>query len=222
MAGAGQGIEFVTMIAPASSSPSTVLFDLGGVLVDWNPRYLYRGLIADEEAMEQFLSQVCSPAWNLETDRGWKLTEATAHLVARFPDHRELIEAYFARWIEMVRGPFPETVALLRALSERGVPLFAVTNWSSETFPLVRDAQGYEFLGLFQRLFVSGEMGLIKPERSYFEHVLAAIERLPQDCLFIDDNAANIAAAREMGFVTHHFSSPATLREDLYVHGFLS
>jgi 2-haloacid dehalogenase len=204
------------------SSPSTVVFDLGGVLIDWNPRYLYRQLIADEATMEVFLTEICSPAWNLETDRGWVLAEATAHLVRQHPDKRHLIEAYFTRWIEMVAGPMRGTVDLLEELAARKVPLFALSNWSAETFPLVRQAAGYEFFNRFERLYISGELGLIKPDPAFFNHMLAESGREAGDCFFIDDNAANIAAAGELGFATHHFKESATLRQELEAHGLLA
>ena len=118
---------------------SSAVFDLGGVLIDWNPRHLYRKLFANEAEMERFLSEICSPAWNLEQDRGRSWAEATALLTARHPEHSELIEAYRGRWHEMLGGPIDGSVAILRELKDAGVPLYGLTNWSHETFPLARE-----------------------------------------------------------------------------------
>lgn len=205
-----------------SPSPLAVIFDLGGVLVDWNPRYLYAGLIADPGAREAFLGEICTAEWNLSVDGGRPAAEATAELVDRHPRHEALIRAYFERWIEMVQGPLHDTVPILEALAAKGVPLYALTNWSAETFPLVRDAAGFGFLGHFRRIFVSGELKMVKPDAAIFKHMLAEIGRRPEECLFIDDNGANIAAAEALGFVTHHFSAAPSLRAELERHGLLA
>jgi 2-haloacid dehalogenase len=201
--------------------PSTVIFDLGGVLIDWNPRHLYRALFAGEAEMEHFLAEVCAPAWNLEMDRGRPFAEGVAELVARHPEMQELIEAYHLRWIEMIKGPISGTVELLEELHGRGVPLLALTNWSAETFPLVRDDPAYAFLGRFQRIFVSGSLAMIKPERDIFDHLLAETGLEAASCLFVDDNEANVAAASGLGFFTHRFVSPGALRHALAGHRLL-
>src|SRR5918911_3336816 len=119
----------------AKAERDTVVFDLGGVLIDWDPRHLYRKLFAgDEPAMERFLAEVCTPGWNHALDAGQAFAEAVAELCSRHPRERERIEAYHRRWIEMVKGPIAPTVAILEELDGRGVPLWALTNWSSETF----------------------------------------------------------------------------------------
>ena len=136
-----------------------VIFDLGGVLIDWNPRYLYRQLFAGDEAgMERFLAEICSPEWNHALDAGRPYAQGVAELVRRHPQERERIEAYRERWLEMVAGPIAPTVALLERLDEAGVPLWALTNWSAETFALVRPDPAYAFLDRFRRIFVSGEL----------------------------------------------------------------
>jgi 2-haloacid dehalogenase len=192
-----------------------VLFDLGGVLIDWEPRRLYRKIFTDEAAMEAFLGTVCTPAWNLELDRGRPFAEAVAELTQRHPDQRAEIEAYQARWIEMIGGPIEPTVGLLDGLKTRGRTLRALTNWSAETFPLVRDHPTYGFLGHFETIYVSGELGMIKPEDDIFHHVLDDVGTPAGRILFIDDSAKNIAAADRLGFATHHFASPAGLEADL-------
>lgn len=199
-----------------------VIFDLGGVLIDWNPRYLYRQLFAGDEAgMERFLAEICSPAWNHALDAGRPYAEAVAELVARHPHERARIEAYQGRWLEMVAGPMAPTVALLEQLDEAGVPLWALTNWSAETFALVRPDPVYAFLDRFRRIFVSGELRLAKPEPAIFRHVLAAIGAPPEHCLFIDDAQRNVAAAAALGMRTHLFTDAAGLGEELAQLGLL-
>lgn len=200
-----------------------VIFDLGGVLIDWDPRHLYRELFAGDEAgMERFLGEVCTPAWNHELDRGGSFAEAIAELGARHPAQRAMIDAYHARWLEMVAGPIPGTVQILEELDAREVPLFAITNWSAETFALVRQDPTFAFLDRLRAIFVSGELRLVKPEPEIFRHAIAAIGAPPAACLFIDDIAANITAAAALGLATHHFTGPEALRADLARCGLLA
>lgn len=195
--------------------PDLVLFDLGGVLIDWDPRRLYRKLIDDEAAMEAFLATVCTPAWNLELDRGRPFAEAVGELVAAHPEKRPLIEAYQQRWLEMVGGPIEGTVALLEALAARETPLRALTNWSAETFALVHPDPAYAFLERFAHIYVSGELRMIKPDDDIFEHVLEDTGLAAASVLFIDDSAANIRTADRLGFVTHRFAGAAGLERHL-------
>jgi len=197
------------------SAIDLVLFDLGGVLIDWEPRRLYRKIFDDETAMEAFLANICTPAWNLELDRGQPFNEAVAELVERHPERRPEIEAYRDRWIEMIGGPIAPTVALLDALDGQGVALRALTNWSAETFPLVRHAEPYRFLDRFKAIYVSGELRMIKPEPDIFHHVVEDVALEPVRILFIDDSAANIATADRLGFTTHHFRGAEGLDADL-------
>jgi 2-haloacid dehalogenase len=199
----------------------TIVFDLGGVLIDWNPRHLYRKMLTDETAIERFLEEVCSPAWNLAMDAGRPFAEGVADLARTHPEKRELIEAYHERWIEMVGGPIAETVALLEALDARGLPLYALSNWSAETFLLVRHVPAYAFLDRFRHIVVSGEIGMVKPDRAIYDHLLGIVGRPAASCLFIDDNAANIEAARALGFHTHRFVDAQGLRAALVEQGLL-
>ena len=202
--------------------PTQVIFDLGGVLIDWNPRYLYRRLFAgDEAAMERFLAEVCSPEWNLSLDAGRPFADAVAELSALHPAERARIHAYHERWLEMVAGPIRSTVAVLDELAAAGVPLWALTNWSAETFVLVRDDPTYGFLNHFRTIFVSGELGLIKPDPAIYRHVLAAIGTHPGDCLFIDDAPKNVTAARALGIQAHLFTRAEPLRAELAGLGLL-
>ncbi len=198
-----------------------VIFDLGGVLIDWNPRYLYRKLFHDDTAMEQFLADVCTPEWNLTLDAGRPFAEAVAELGAQHPHERERIEAYHQRWLEMVAGPIEPTVRILEELDMRGVPLWALTNWSAETFALVRFDRTYSFLDRFREIFVSGDLRMIKPDPAIFRHTVEAIGVSAANCLFIDDSAKNVAAAAAGGLLTHHFTAPGRLRIDLQRLGLL-
>jgi 2-haloacid dehalogenase len=207
--------------ATAAESRPAVVFDLGGVLIDWDPRHLYRKLFTDEAAMEQFLAEVCTSAWNLQMDRGRPFAEAVLELSGRHPDHAPMIAAYHDRWLEMVTGPIRGSVAILEELAARDTRLLALSNWSTETFALVRDDPVYDFLDRFETIFVSGELRLVKPEPEIFRHLLEVTGLAAEACLFIDDNAANVAAAAELGIRTHHFTSPDGLRRDLAAQGLL-
>lgn len=191
-------------------SIDTFVFDLGGVLVDWNPAHLYRKLIPDPDEMQRFLGTVCTLEWNSEQDRGRSLAEGTAALVSEYPEHAELIEAYYGRWEEMVPDQFDESVALLAELRDGDYRLYALSNWSAETFPNVRHR--FPFLDWFDDVVISGEVGVVKPEPEIYHLIRDRFQIEPSTTLFIDDSAANIAAAREAGFVVHHFQDPAGLR----------
>ncbi|HET6521449.1 MAG TPA: HAD family phosphatase, partial [Geminicoccaceae bacterium] len=196
-----------------------VVFDLGGVLIDWNPRHLYRGLFDEEAAMERFLAEVCTQDWNERQDAGRSWAEAVAELCARHPDHRDLIEAYDARWPEMVRGAIGGTVGVLAELREAGTPLFALSNWSAEKFPLMRAR--FDFLGWFEHVVLSGEVGLIKPDPRIFELLLARVGRDAGACVYIDDVDGNVEAARRLGLDAVPFRSPDQLRGELVRRGLL-
>jgi 2-haloacid dehalogenase len=199
----------------ASSAPqrSIVVFDLGGVLIDWNPRHLYRKLIADETAMETFLATVCTQTWNERQDAGRTFAEAAALLCAQHPHHRELIEAYGARFDEMMKGPIEGSVTILRTLHRHGVPLYALSNWSRETFPLAQ--RRFAFLKLFRGLVISGEIGMIKPDPRIFAHLLERFGIAAGDAVYIDDNPRNAEAVRAFGMHGIHFTDPEKLRREL-------
>jgi 2-haloacid dehalogenase len=204
-------------------APTAVVFDLGGVLIDWNPRHLYRKLFGpDEAAMEAFLGRICSPAWNHRMDEGRPFGEAIAELVVAHPEHEAMIGAYFDRWLEMIGGPIEDTVVLLKALHEARRPLWAITNWSAETFPLVREAPEYQFLDLFQEIFVSGALRMAKPRPEIFHHAIAAMKVAPESCLYIDDSPANVAAAASVGMQAHHFTGAPELERVLREGGLLT
>lgn len=191
-----------------------VVFDLGGVLIEWNPRHLYRSLFHDDQAtMEYFLANICTPEWNAELDRGRSFQDAVSELSLQYPEYRELIMAYHERWSEMVPYAIGETVEILDEVKSAGFPVFALSNWSAETFPIMR--QRYPFLAWFKEILLSGEVGVAKPDRQIFEVFLERINRDAGQCLFIDDSMKNIQSARSLGLHTLLFKSASQLRNDL-------
>lgn len=194
-----------------------VIFDLGAVLIDWNPRHLYRKLFDDEEAMETFLRDICSPAWNAEQDRGRTWREAVDLLSDTHPEHQDLIAAYHDRWEEMLKGPIEGSVAILERLDDDGYELHALTNWSAETFPIARERYG--FLKRFRTILVSGEERLMKPDAAIFELMLERINHPAERCVFIDDSARNIEAASRLGFDAIQFQSAEQLQYALQQRG---
>jgi 2-haloacid dehalogenase len=190
-----------------------VVFDLGGVLIDWDPRHLYRKLLADEAAVEEFLATVCTPEWNAELDRGRPFAEGVAELVERHPEHAATIAAYHERWPEMVAGDIPGTVEVLAELQAAGVPLYALTNWSAETFAITRGR--FEFLEWFDGLLVSGEERVTKPDPAIFQLLLDRFGLDPTATVFVDDSEANVAAARRLGFDAIRFTGHEELRREL-------
>lgn len=208
-----------TVPAAHSNRPTvdTVVFDLGGVLVDWDPRYLYRTLFDDEAAMERFLAEVCTPQWNLAQDAGRPWAEAVAELSAQHPHHAEHIAAYHTRWLDTLRGPIQPTVDLLAELRERGVRLYALTNWSQETFPLARER--FDFLGWFEGIVVSGEERLIKPDPAIFHRLIQRYAIEPARTLYIDDSPKNVVAAEALGMHGWHFQGADALRAHMRALG---
>ena len=191
----------------------TVVFDLGGVLIDWDPRYLYRKIFTDEEEMEEFLATITTTEWHIEQDRGRTMEEATALLISHHSERKKEIEAYYGRWDEMFGGPIEGTVDILRELRERGFPLYALTNWSAETFPFARE--NYRFLGWFDEIVVSGEEGMVKPDEDLYAVLIRRTGLDPATTVFVDDSLPNVAAARDLGFTAVAFQNPGQLREDL-------
>jgi 2-haloacid dehalogenase len=192
----------------------TVIFDLGGVLIDWNPRYLYRKLFdGDEAAMERFLANVCTMAWHTQHDAGAPFAETREALKQTCPGHDMLIDAFGDRHREMFRGAIDDSVALLERLAAKGTPLFAVTNWPAETFPWAR--QTFAFLGHFRDIAVSGVERIMKPDPRLFQLLFARNAIDPATAVYIDDSARNVEVARTLGLHGVHFRSPAQLEKEL-------
>jgi 2-haloacid dehalogenase len=202
-----------------AESRDVVVFDLGGVLIDWNPRHLYRKIFADALEMERFLGEVCTQEWNEEQDAGRPFAEAVALLQARHPAEAERIAAFDRRWDEMIKGPIDETVAVLEELHAVGTPLYALTNWSAEKFPVAQ--RRFSFLERFRGILVSGEVGLKKPDPRIFRALSERFGIAPARAVFIDDSPKNVAAAAAEGFHALHFTGAAALRRDLRQLGFL-
>jgi len=200
-----------------NNSIGTVVFDVGNVLLDWDPRHLYRKLIPDAGQMEAFLAEICTPAWNMQQDLGRSWKTATDSLIGTHPDKAALIRAFDERWEETVAGPIAGSVALLQSLSAGSVPLYAITNFSAEKFPLV--TRQYDFFGCFQDIVVSGTEKVIKPGPEIYSIFFERSGRRPETCLFIDDSPANVAGARAAGMAAHHFTNPQNLRAELEALG---
>lgn len=192
---------------------ATVIFDLGGVLLDWNPRHLFRKLFDDKTEMEDFLAQVCNTAWIAQFDAGRPMAEGVAELTARFPEYAGPIEAFQTRWPETLAGAFEETVNILAALRKRRHRLYALSNFSAETFP--HAMARFTFLQWFDGIVISGEVGVVKPDsriyRVLFEH--HGID--PVGAVFIDDVPANLAAGQALGLDALHFTTAGALRAAL-------
>lgn len=197
----------------AVAPPTSIIFDLGGVLIDWNPRYLYRTLFDDAAEMEHFLATVCSPDWNARQDAGRPWAEAVRLLSSQHPDKAGLIAAYHLRWHETLGDALAASVDVLAELKANGVRLFALTNWSQETFPVARERFG--FLSSFDDIVVSGEEGLAKPDPQLFERALQRFGVDRRSTLFIDDAVANVEAATALGIPSLLFRDAASLRTAL-------
>ncbi|MES2882763.1 MAG: HAD family phosphatase [Bacteroidota bacterium] len=197
-----------------------IIFDLGAVLIDWNPSYLFDKMFDDEEKKKHFFENICTLHWNEEQDGGRTIQEATDTLVAQHPEWKEFIEAYYDRWHEMLGGPIHETVEIFRQLKDDGKhKIYALTNWSAETFPIALEQ--YDFLHWFDGRVVSGVEKMRKPFPEFYQLTLDRFHLQPETTLFIDDNLRNIKAAEAMGIHCIHFINPAQLRQELIGKGVL-
>ena len=204
----------------ANPGRNIVVFDLGGVLIDWDPRHLYRKLFAgDEVAMEHFLATVCSHEWHRHHDAGRSFAEGARLLKAEHPDKAELIDAFGNREGEMMAGPIAGCVEILEELRDHEVPLYALSNWPAESFPRAR--QRFDFLGWFRGILVSGDVKVIKPDPRIYEALLERFAIDPLSAIFIDDVEVNAAAARAFGMHAIHYTNPAALRAELVALGLL-
>ena len=197
---------------------NTIIFDFGGVLIDWNPRYMYRDEFEESSEMEHFLSNVCTDDWNLQQDKGRSLAEGTRILQNKFPEHTAKIQLYYYQWEKMIKGYIPQNVTVLRLLKEK-YKLYGLTNWSAETFPIVFER--YSFFKLFDGIVISGVEKMIKPDKKIFELMLERYHLAVKKSLFIDDNKNNIQAAKEMGFATIHVQEKTDLKTELNALGLI-
>jgi 2-haloacid dehalogenase len=199
----------VAIVTPISA----VVFDVGGVLIDWDPRYLYRKIIPEEPVMERFLAEVCTSEWHSQHDVGASYADTIPALVVAHPEWETEVMAWSERFAEMYGGTFDGTVALLRDLHERGIPLFASTNWGAESWAAI--TARYEFFGWFDGALVSGEVGIAKPDPAFFDLLVETFSLEPPTTLYIEDNVTNLRAAARRGFATHAFVSSEALAADL-------
>jgi 2-haloacid dehalogenase len=201
--------------------PSALIFDFGGVLLDWNPRYLYRKLFPhDEQAMECFLAEIDFYKWNQQQDTGRPFSVAVAEHCARHPQYCDLIRAYDERFIESLSGPIQGTVDILHCLWSLGFPLYGLSNWPAEKFQLVRPI--YEFFNWFQAILISGEVGIAKPDPRIFRMLLEKVGQPAHECLLIDDSPANIESAQALGFQVILFQTPLQLEGELARRGLIT
>lgn len=197
-----------------------VVFDLGGVLSDSSPRYLYRKLLKSEAEIDEFLSTVCTPAWNHQQDLGRSWQEGTDELIEKFPDKKDLILAYWHRWEDTINGPFHQSVDILMDLKRRGIPLYLLSNYSPENFPKALEL--FPFLRLFDGRIVSGFVKLAKPDPAIYHLLLNTYHLNPRETLFIDDKRENVQAAWDVGMNAVQFLSPAQLEQDLIEYGLIT
>jgi len=196
------------------SKINTIIFDLGGVLINWDPKRLYRKIFDSEEKVNWFLDNICTMDWNEQQDAGRPITEANKILIAKHPAYKEEIEAYYGRWIEMLDGSKQGTVEILQYFAQDPTyEIYALTNWSAETFPFAQER--FEFLKWFKGILVSGEEGIKKPSKEIYELLLYRYEIDPAASVFIDDSLRNVKAAITAGIPSIHFISPEELEAEL-------
>ena len=198
---------------------TTLVFDIGNVLINWDPECLYKKLIPNVRERQDFFRDVLPPEWNIEQDRGRSWVDAEAEQISIFPRHADLIRAFRARWHEMIAGAIDANVAVLTAAQAKGIPCYAITNFGRDTF--AETQMRFPFLKTgFQGIVVSAHEGLIKPDPAIFEVFLARYAKSAAECLFMDDSAANIATAQSLGFSTVHVTADTNLRAEVLRHGF--
>ena len=191
-----------------------IIFDFGGVVMDWNPRYYFKNHFNDDDKMEFFLKNIATDEWNIEQDRGRSLAEGTKIQIAQFPDWEKDIRAYYDNWTTMLKGDIPENVAVLRKLENSNYELFGLTNWSAETFPFA--LKNYDFFAIFKdKIVVSGTEKLIKPDPKIWNLLLDRYQIKAEESVFIDDNFKNIETAKNLGFICVHIQENTNLEKEL-------
>ena len=195
-----------------------IIFDFGGVLIDWNPEYLFKKEFESESDMNYFLENICTPEWNIQQDAGRPLAKATEALQKKHPEYKKLIGLYYGRWEEMLGGVIEENVRVLNMLKQK-YPLYGLTNWSAETITIAYNK--YDFFNHLKGIVVSGDEKLIKPDPKLYQILLDRYDLKANESLFIDDNAHNIEAAHKMGFHTIHFTQNTDLEKEVKEMGVL-
>lgn len=190
-----------------------IVFDFGGVLVDWNPHHLYDKYFGSREKAEWFLNNICLYSWNLQMDGGKPFAEGVAELQAEHPEWSEAIAIYHTRWIEMMNGEIEGMASVIRRLKMAGYGVYGLTNWSAETFPMVRDT--YPVFQEFDGIVVSGEEHLLKPDAAIYKCLLERYALQAEESLFVDDNAYNVVGARNVGMKAIQFTSAEELEREL-------
>lgn len=203
------------------SDINTIIFDLGGVLIDWNPRYVFdEDYFTSAEKRDYFFSHICTSDWNEKQDEGRLIAEATNELVLQFPDWEKPIQDYYSRWTEMLKGPINESVDIFKQLKESSkYKLYALTNWSAELFPIALER--YEFLHWFDGRVVSGEEKTRKPFPEIYHRLLEKYNVNAVEALFIDDSLRNVKGAEAVGIKALHFKDPQQLQEEILKNGWL-
>lgn len=202
-----------------ANTPYALIFDIGNVLIKWDPRYLYRQFFQnDKTGMENFLAEIDFTGWNMRQDAGRPFATGVADLCSQFPQYCSLIKAYHERWEESIGGAIWPTVAVVKHLKQAGNHLYGLSNFSAEKFPLMQ--QRYQFFDWFNHIILSGDVGIAKPDQRIFYMMSQRIQRPPQECLLIDDSLPNVQAARQVGFQAIYFRHAEQLKQDLSNYGF--
>ncbi|MEH6547602.1 MAG: HAD family phosphatase [Sneathiella sp.] len=196
-----------------------VIFDIGGVLLDWNPRHLYRKMLPDEKSIDAFFDEVGFSAWNIQQDAGRSWGDGVAELIEEFPHHNSLIKAAHLRWHEMIESPIHDTVVILELLAARQTALFAISNISSEKCAELQER--FKFFSLFRDIVVSGDEKVLKPEATIYQRFLTRNDLQAEDCIFIDDSPVNTKGAEALGMKAVRFETPAQLLNELEEYGLI-
>ena len=199
-----------------SNKINTIIFDLGGVLIDWNPLYVFNDLIPDDERRKEFFDTVCTNHWNEQQDAGTPIAQATAERIALFPAWESEIRAYYGRWVEMLGDANHGTVKILKNLIDSpDYKVYALTNWSAETFPVAKSIERFQFLHWFEGILVSGEEHLLKPQPEIYEAILSRYNIDRTRAVFIDDNYKNVLGSEAVGLKAIHFTTAELLAVEL-------
>lgn len=190
-----------------------IIFDFGGVLLDWNPRYLYKSYFNNDEEMEHFLADICNGEWNIKQDAGRPFVEAVKELQAKFPEYAEAIQMYDDDWEKMLKCELPESIDLLKELKSMGYGIYGLTNWSAEKIGYA--FANYSFFSLFDGIVVSGVEKVVKPDRKIYEILLERYSLKPGECVFIDDNQDNVDMAKVLGINAIRFDNIGNVKEHL-------